>query len=74
MTDPLTVKARKLADDVDRTAILDALVKTSGNVGKAALLLKVARRTLDKRITGLGLRAKVTEIYPRAVRQPREST
>ena len=55
----------------DVAAVLAALAKTSGNVGAAADLLGIPRRTLDRRIVTLGLREHLSATYPRAGRQPR---
>lgn len=73
MSAPLTAEAAQQAAAADVAAILAALRKTSGNVGAAAKLLGIPRRTLDKRITRLGLRAELKAAYPRSVRQPRRA-
>lgn len=54
--------------------ILLAVDRHSGNIAKAARSLGMARRTLDRRIVELGLRAGITAKYPRTARQPKAST
>ena len=68
---PLTAAAAQQAAAVDTAAVLAALAATSGNVGAAAAALKIARRTLDRRINALGLRDWLSAAYPRSARQPR---
>jgi transcriptional regulator with PAS, ATPase and Fis domain len=71
MTRPLTADAIMQASAADAAAIREALAAASGNVERAAEALSVNRRTLDRRINALGLRAWLTETYPRSARQPR---
>lgn len=71
MSRPLTAEAARAADETDERLIRAALASASGNVGAAAIALRVPRRTLDKRIAALGLRAWLTATYPRADRQPK---
>jgi DNA-binding NtrC family response regulator len=68
---PLTAAAAQQAAAVDTRAVLAALAAASGNVGAAAVTLKIARRTLDRRINALGLRDWLSTAYPRSARQPR---
>lgn len=68
---PLTAQATQQSADADAAAIREALAAASGNVERAAEALSVNRRTLDRRINALGLRAWLTETYPRSARQPR---
>ena len=72
MASPLTAEAAQRAAAADVAAVLAALAKTSGNVGAAADLLGIPRRTLDRRIVTLGLREHLSATYPRAGRQPRK--
>lgn len=51
-------------DEAERDRIRLALAATSGNVGRAAVALEVPRRTLDRRITALGLRVWLSTSYP----------
>lgn len=69
MPAPLTAEAVQQAAAADTAAILAALRRTNGNVGAAADLLGIPRRTLDKRIVKLGLREELSAAYPRSVRQ-----
>lgn len=71
MASPLTAQGAQQAAAADVAAVLAALAKTSGNVGRAAALLGIPRRTLDRRIVTLGLREHLSATYPRAGRQPR---
>lgn len=73
--EPLTPAAREAAAtaarEADEAAIRAALAASKGNVGRAALALEVSRRSLDERITFLGLRAWLRDAYPYSVVQPR---
>jgi DNA-binding NtrC family response regulator len=71
MTRPITATAAQQAAEADAAAIRAALSHASGNVGRAAEALGVARRTLDRRINALGLRDWLTEEYPLRARQPK---
>lgn len=51
-----------------------ALVAAGGVVGAAARALAMPRRTMDARITALGLRPWLTETYPMSARQPRRGS
>jgi transcriptional regulator of acetoin/glycerol metabolism len=68
---PLTPEAARKAAAEDERLIKAALRIARGNVTVAATLLDVPTRTLHRRITALGLRAWLTERYPRSVRQPK---
>lgn len=68
---PLTPEAARKAAEADTRWIKRAIRQTSGNVTAAAALLDVPTRTLHRRITALGLRAWLTERYPRSMRQPK---
>lgn len=72
---PLTPGAREAAAaaarEADEAAIRAALAASSGNVGRAARALEVSRRSLDERITHLGLRTWLRDAYPYSVGQPR---
>lgn len=68
---PVTPEAAAKAKAEDTRRISRALRAASGNVGVAAKALDVPRRTLDRRINDLDLRAWLTETYPRSVRQPK---
>lgn len=73
--EPLTPAAREAAAaaarEADEAAIRGALAASSGNVGAAAQALSVSRRSLDERITLLGLRTWLRDAYPYSVVQPR---
>jgi transcriptional regulator of acetoin/glycerol metabolism len=62
---PLTPEAASAAQAADVAQIKGALTSAQGNVGKAARALGVERRTLDRRITALGLRAWLRASYPK---------
>jgi transcriptional regulator of acetoin/glycerol metabolism len=64
-TAPLTPEAASAAQVADVAQIKGALDSAKGNVGKAALALGVERRTLDRRITALGLRTWLRASYPK---------
>ncbi len=71
MASPLTPEGARRAAAADTAAVLAALAKVGGNVGRAAAELGIPRRTFDRRIVALGLREHVSITYPRAGRQPR---
>jgi transcriptional regulator with GAF, ATPase, and Fis domain len=60
----LTAAAKRAAATVDRAAIFAAFKKAGGKPLVAAKLLRVAHRTLNKRILELGIREKLFELYP----------
>lgn len=64
----LLFEQAKCADEI---AIKAALKAFNGNVGAAAKMLEVQRRTLDRRINALGLREWLTTTYPHSMRQPK---
>lgn len=69
MTRPLTpagAAATAAVATLDAAALRLALEAAGGHVGKAALALGCNRRTLDRRITALDLRAWLRKAYPRA--------
>jgi len=69
VTRPLTpagAAATTVVATLDATALMAALATAGGHVGKAALALGVCRRTLDRRITALGLRAWLRGAYPKS--------
>lgn len=68
---PLTRAAKRAALAVDISEIRAALVSSGGNVAAAATALNVARASLDKRITRIGLRPWLAESYP-ALRRPQK--
>lgn len=68
---PLTAEAASAATAADMARVVTALSAASGNVGAAAVTLGINRRTLDRRITALGLRVWLSDTYSRAARQPR---
>ena len=72
MAAPLTPEAASAATAADMVRVVAALSAAHGNVRAAALALKIERRTLDRRITSLGLRAWLSDTYPRSVRQSRK--
>lgn len=72
-----TVQGRKGGAINEARILRRYLEETGGNVGKAAKALVwryPTRRTLDRAITRLGLRAWLTATYPRSARQPAKST
>ena len=69
-TEPTTtLAAAKAASEADTLEIKAALAAASGNVSVAAKSLDVSRRTLHRWITNLGLRAWLSDTYPRSVRR-----
>lgn len=69
MTRPLTpagAAATEAATSADADALRAALEAAGGHVGKAARALGCNRRTLDRRITALGLRAWLRKAYPKS--------
>jgi transcriptional regulator with GAF, ATPase, and Fis domain len=68
---PITPEAAAAAAAEDGRRIKRALTEASGSVIAAAVALEVSPRTLHRRIAALGLRAWLTDTYPRSKRQPR---
>ena len=57
-------------ETAEREAIRTALAAASGHVGRTAATLGISPDTLHRRITAHGLRAWLSETYPRGTRQP----
>jgi DNA-binding NtrC family response regulator len=56
---PLAVNAKSVPlDELERTAIMDALRKSNGQVGAAAVLLGIGQATLYRKVKSYGLAAK----------------
>ncbi len=71
MSAPLTPEAALAQAAADVAALLAALPAASGNVAAVARSMQIPKRTLDAKITALGLRAWLVATYPRSKRQPR---
>lgn len=67
---PTLAAIEEQRDAAARELIRKALRYHSGNVTAAAVDLGLNRRTLDRQINALGLRAWLSGAYPRSARQP----
>jgi transcriptional regulator of acetoin/glycerol metabolism len=69
---PLTPNVAASSTQADTDELRAALAIASGNVALVARVMRVSRRTLDRRINAYGLRRWLTATYPLSVRQPKE--